>query len=202
MVGIRTRLDRTLDANKLKPGDPVTARPEAKIRISPAVELAPSTLLLGRVDAVEPSAHHGDSTLTITFDTARLKGGPDLPIHATILWIGNSPNQLTPTMHSAPADRATPGVGVEAGMSATPNGQGYVGSDVAGPPVSHHEAVTPVKSPADFAQKNGIPFVDLESSLAGPESGAFHSRGMGVYLPEGTVLAIGLSVLGEPRARP
>ena len=137
LVGVRAVLDKSLDARKAKQGDAVVAKPEVKIHVADGLDLETSSLLLGRVDAVHPSTDKSDSAIAVTFDKVRLKGGREVPVKATILWIGQPPNLLNPTIISAPADRTTPGVGVGAGMTGVPPEQGYQGSEIAGAPRRH-----------------------------------------------------------------
>lgn len=189
-------LDKTLDARKVKQGDAVIAKPEVKIHLADGVDLEPSSLLLGHVDSVQPSTDKSASTLAVTFDKAQLKGGREVPIKAIILWIGQPPSLLNPTVVSAPADRTTPGVGVGAGMTGTPPTQGYQGSEIAGLPKRHHDM--PAKAPAPtgvFSQANAIPGVNFTSDIRSPESGAFDSIGHNVHIPGGTVFAFALAVL-------
>ena len=97
------------------------ARPEVKIRLADGLDLDTDGLLIGRVDKVQASVGGGDSAIGMTFNKARMKGGREIAIKATILWIGESTNLLNPTVVSAPADRTTPGVGVLAGSSQLPD---------------------------------------------------------------------------------
>jgi hypothetical protein len=203
LVGVRATLDKALDARKVKMGDPVVARPEVKIQIADGVYLESSSKLLGRVDAVQPSASKSDSTVTVTFDRAQLKDGREIAIKATILWIGQPPSLLNPTVVSAAADRTTPGVGVGAGMTGTPPVQGYQGSEIAGPPKRRHSQPTAAPAPAGvFAQTNAIPGIDFASDIRKPESGSFSAQGRNVHIPGGTVFAFALAVLPATLPKP
>ena len=196
LVGIRATLAKTLDAQRVKEGDPVIARPEAKLHLADGIDLETSSKLLGRVDTVQPSTNKGDSAITVTFDKVLFKDGRQIPVKATILWIGQPPSQLNPTEVSAPVDRSTPGVGVAAGMSGTPPTQGYQGSEIAGLPKRHHD--TPTQAPAPtgvFSQANAIPGINFNSDISKPQSGTFNAIDRNVHIPGGTVFAFALAVL-------
>jgi hypothetical protein len=199
LIGVRTRLEKSLDAKKLKEGDPVIARPEVKVHVADGLDLQPNSLLIGRVDKVEPSINGGDSAIAITFYKAHLKGANEIPIKATILWIGEPPSLLNPKVVSAPADRTTPGVGVEAGNSQVPPAQGYQGSEITGAPVQHAPAAIGGKAanpPVGVAwQINAIAGVNFSSDIGRPDSGWFRSKGKNVSIPAGTVLAIAIMAL-------
>ncbi|WP_348267066.1 hypothetical protein P8936_14255 [Edaphobacter paludis] len=196
LVGVRAVLDKTLDARKVKEGDTVLARPEVKIHLGDGVDLETNSKLLGRVDTVQPSLSKSDSTVTVTFDRIQLKDGRQIPIKATILWIGQPPSLLNPTVVSAAADRTTPGVGVGAGMTGTPPAQGYQGSEIAGPPKRHQDRPAPAPAPTGvFSQTNAIPGINFTSDIRKPESGSFNSSGRNVNIPAGTVFAFALAAL-------
>jgi hypothetical protein len=198
MIGVRARLDKSLDARKLKQGDVVVATPEAKVHIDNGFDLETNSLLIGRVDKVEPSINKSDSAIAVTFYKARLKGAKEIGIKATILWIGEPPNMLSPKIVSAPADRTTPGVGVEAGNSQVPPAQGYQGSEITGSAQHDHANVggNGTNLPAGVAwQTNAIPGVNFSSDIGRPDSGWFRSKGKNVSIPAGTVLAIAIMAL-------
>jgi hypothetical protein len=199
LVGVRATLDKTLDARRVKVGEVVNARPEAKVHIADGIDIETSSRLVGRVDIVEPSTGQGNSAITVTFDRVLLKDGRQIPIKATILWIGQPPSLLNPTEVSAPADRTTPGVGVGAGMTGTPPSQGYQGSEIAGLPKRHHDTPAAVPPPTGvFSQPNAIPGASFASDIRKTESGAFTAKGHNVHIPGGTVFAFALAALPPP----
>ena len=199
LVGVRATLDKTLDARKVKEGDAVTARPEATVHLADGIDIETSSRLIGRVDLVETSTGKDDSSITVTFDKAQLKDGRQIPIKATILWIGQPPSLLNPTEVSAPADRSTPGVGVVAGMTGTPPAQGYQGSEIAGQPKRYHDAPAAAPPPTGvFSQPNAIPGVSFASDIRKPESGSFSATGHNVRISGGTVFAFALAAMLTP----
>lgn len=203
LVGVRAVLDKTIDARKLKQGDTVIVRPEVKIHVGDGVDLETNSKLLGRVDTVQPSIGKSDSNVTVTFDSIQLKDGRQIPIKATILWIGQPPSLLNPTVVSAAADRTTPGVGVGAGMTGTPPVQGYQGSEIAGPPKRTDDRVAPAPAPTGvFSQANAIPGINFTSDIRKPESGSFNSPRRNVNIPAGTVFAFALAALPSNASNP
>jgi hypothetical protein len=198
LVGVRAQLNKSLNAKKAKVGDVVVANPEAKVHLADGVDLKTNSELIGHVDTVKPSVDGGNSAISVTFDKAQLKDGRLIPIKATILWIGQPPNEVNPTLTMAPADRTTPGVGEEAGGSDVPPQQGYQGAEIAGMarhPLSSGGSQLP---PGLSLQTNAIPDVNFSSDMGRSDSGWFRSNGKNVFVPGGTVMAFAIVILGTP----
>jgi hypothetical protein len=202
MVGVRAQLEKNLDAKKLKEGDLVIARPEVKIHVADGLDLDTNSLLIGRVDKVEPSIDRSDSAIAVTFYRVRVKDAKEVAIKATILWIGEPPDQLRPKVVSAPADRTTPGVGVEAGNSQVPPMQGYQGSEITGSAVRSDDNKQSNLPPGVAWQINAIAGVNFFSDIGRPDSGWFRSKRKNVAIPSGTVLAIAIMALPAGPAGP
>jgi hypothetical protein len=206
IVGVRARLQKSLDAKKAKEGDTVEASPEAKIHVAAGVDLDNHSRLLGRIDKVQPSVGGGDSAIGITFNRVRMKDGQEIPMKATILWIGEAPNSLNPTVVSAPADRTTPGVGVGAGMSQVPPTQGYQGSEITGAPGRNGKRSVGSAAPQVPAgisiQHDAIPGVNFFSDMGRADSGWFRSQKRNVSVPGGTVMAFAVVVLPSSGVKP
>lgn len=200
LVGVRARLQRNLDSKKVKPGDAILARPEVKIHVADGLDLDASSVLAGHVDKAQPSINGSDSAIGVTFDRLRLKGGREVAIKATILWIGQPPNYLNPTVHSAAADRTTPGVGVEAGFTGTPPVQGYQGAEIAGIPQKQKQGADIQKTglpEGTSMQMNAIAGVNFFSDMGRTDSGWFRSKRGNVSVPAGTVLAFAIVALPD-----
>lgn len=206
IVGVRARLQKSLDAKKAKEGDTLEASPEAKIHVADGVDLDSHCRLLGHIDKVQPSIGASDSAIGITFNRVRMKDGQEIPVKATILWIGEAPNSLNPTVVSAPADRTTPGVGVGAGMSQVPPTQGYQGSEITGTPGRNGKrsvASAAPQVPAGISiQLDAIPGVNFFSDMGRADSGWFRSRKRNVSVPGGTVMAFAVVVLPSSGVKP
>ena len=205
IVGVRTRLQKSLDAKKAKEGDTVEASPEVKIHLADGVDLDTHCRLLGRIDKVQPSIGGSDSAIGVTFDKVRMKDGQEIPIKATILWIGEAPNSLNPTVVSAPADRTTPGVGVGAGSSQVPPTQGYQGSEITGTVnrnTKQPASRAPQVPPGISVQSDAIPGVNFFSDMGRMDSGWFRSQKRNVSVPGGTVMAVAVVLLPNSAIKP
>lgn len=206
IIGVRARLEKGLNAKKAKEGDVVEASPEVKIHLADGLDLDSHSRLLGHIDKVQPSSEGGDSAIGITFDKIRMKDGKEVRVKATILWIGEAPSVLNPTVVSAPADRATPGVGVGAGMSQVPPLQGYQGSEITGAPDRKDKrsaGSTAPQLPAGISsQQNAISGVNFFSDMGRADSGWFRSQKRNVDVPGGTVMAFALVVLPASSEKP
>ncbi len=206
IIGVRARLEKSLDAKKAREGDVVVAKPEVKIHLADGLDLDAGSLLIGRVDKVQPSIGGSDSAIGMTFNKVRMKRGREVAIKATILWIGEPPSLLNPTIVSAPADRTTPGVGVTAGSSQTPPTQGYQGSEVAGMPTRNSNKPTggnvPQLPAGISVQRDAVPGVNFFSDMGRDDSGWVRSQGRNVSVPGGTVFALAIVVLPDGGVRP
>jgi len=206
IIGVRARLQKALDAKKVKEGDTVEATPEVKIHLADGVDLDSHSRFLGRIDKVQPSVEGGDSAIGITFNEVRMKDGQEIPIKATILWIGEAPNILNPTVVSAPADRTTPGVGVEAGNSQVPPVQGYQGSEITGASAQSRKtpggSATPQLPAGISSQRDAIPGVNFFSDIGRADSGWFRSQKKNVSVPSGTVMAFAVVILPYSQGKP
>ena len=206
IIGVRARLQKSLDAKKVRAGDVVEASPEAKIHLAEGVDIDSQGRLLGHIDKVQPSISGSDSAIGVTFNKIRMKDGREIAVKATILWIGEPPNSLNPTIVSAPADRTTPGVGVNAGNSQVPPTQGYQGSEITGGPTRNGKRPAgggAPELPAGISmQKDAIPGVNFFSDMGRDDSGWLRSQRRNVYVPGGTVLAVAIVVLPSGGAKP
>jgi hypothetical protein len=198
MFGVRVRLETALNSKTAVEGMYVEARPEVKMHLADGVELETSSRLVGRVGVVKPSLAGTDSAISVIFDKVRLKGRREIPVKATILWIGAAPDLMNPSIVSAPADRTTPGVGVEAGGSLVPPSQGYSGSEITGFPHRNEDESAGKKGklpPGVAVQMGAIGGVNFFSDMSSNNSGFFRSVKGNVSVPGGTVLAIALVLL-------
>lgn len=204
MVGVRTRLETALSSRTAVEGMPVEARPEVKVHLADGIDLDGSSRLVGKIGTVKASVAGSDSMVSVIFDKVSLKDGREIAVKATILWVGPAPSLMNPTIVSAPADRTTPGVGVEAGNSPIPPAQGFVGSEITGLPQRNEDGQTkkgPL-APGVAAQWGAIGKVNFFSEIARSESGFFRTAKGNVSVPGGSVLAFALVVLSPPASHP
>jgi hypothetical protein len=206
IIGVRARLEKGLNAKKAKEGDVIEASPEAKIHLADGLDLDSRSRLLGHIDKVQSSREGSDSAISITFDKMRMNDGQEVRVKATILWIGEAPNVLNPTVVSEPADRTTPGVGVGAGMSQVPPSQGYQGSEITGVPARNGKrsigGLAPQLPAGVSIQMDAIPGVNFFSDMSRADSGWFRSQKKNVSVPSGTVMAFAMVVLPNSGGKP
>ena len=74
-------LTHSLNSNGAKMGQSVTA----KLTSAASPELPKGTMLIGKVGQVQNASTNGTSTMSITFDQARLRNGQEVPIKAMLL---------------------------------------------------------------------------------------------------------------------
>jgi hypothetical protein len=89
---ILVELTKTLDAKKLKAGDPVSARTMQEMRASDGTAVAVGSMVKGHITAATSKAK-GDpqSSIAIAFDNIVLKNGQQLPLQAGIQAVGAPP---------------------------------------------------------------------------------------------------------------
>ncbi len=192
MVQAQAQLSKTLDAKKAKQGDAVTAKLEQDIQIPDAQALPKNTILEGHVDQVQPSDHKSDSMMTVTFDKAKLKGGEELPIKATVLAVSEpiyAQEQASGGM--------TPGAPVQMPSGAAPSGGGSMGNGSPTPTPASQPMDMPqaTSGPAQQIHHSGVPGVMLKSSIHDPSSVTFSSKGKNVHVPDGTLMQVALTVI-------
>lgn len=195
MVGARATLSKSLDAKKLKQGDPVTAKLQDDVKASGAPELPKNTVLMGHVDQVQASEHKSDSSLQVTFDKAQLKSGQQVPIKATIMQIAPPPNAMA--MNDAGgAPAAMPSSGLVSSGSA-PSGGGASGGGQASQstPQPSMASSMPDASQQQTNPQAGVPGVTLQSDIHQQNSGTFTAKGKNVHLDDGTQMQMAVAVI-------
>jgi hypothetical protein len=182
MAGANVWLDKGLDAKKAKQGDPVSLKLLNDTKIPNSRELPKNTILLGHIDAVQPSVNKGDSTIQVTFDKAQLKDGQTLPIKVTLMKIIPPPSYSNLSGGSLPSDKtSTPSTGAAA---------------VADPGAAGPRAGSPAMQGAQAGQVSGdVNGVLLKSDVNETASGTFISKGRNLSLGAGTELQIGVVIV-------
>jgi hypothetical protein len=84
MVPAQAYLDQTVDANKVKSGDQITATLSDKVLLKNGTELPDGTELVGQV-TVDQMQNDGTYRLALVFTNAQLRDGKVIPIKATIM---------------------------------------------------------------------------------------------------------------------
>lgn len=201
MVQVAASLDHTLDAKKAKQGEVVTAKLQKDVQIPQEQALPKNTELEGHVDQVQPSEHKGDSTVVVTFDKAKLKGGQEVPIKATVLAIAEPAYmQQQQAAMGQPAGGGAPAAGGMPAGGAAPGGgaaRGDTAPSAPAPQAAPMEAPNQATNepPNPQVEHNGVPGVMLQSDIHQPTSATFTSKGRNVHIPDGTQMDVALAVI-------
>jgi hypothetical protein len=196
MVPAKAELQKGLNAKKLRPGQTVTAKLVQTVNLPNEPALKKNTVLVGKVDAVEPSQHHSNSQITVTFNQARLKDGTVLPVKVTVMQLASPPEAAT-GMGTAggaaavePTSQPTAGNGSGAGTP-MPTGVGPAKEDEPSEPMS-----VPTPAPTSVS-RNGIPGVMLKSDIHQSTSATFLSKGRNVEVPGGTQMQVAIAYIPQ-----
>lgn len=197
MVPVVAQLDKTLDAKKAKQGDPVTAKLQQGVQIPDAQALPKNTVLEGHVDQVQASDHKSDSTMTVTFDKAKLKDGTELSIKATVIAVSEPVNQQQAAGAGAPGQPMPSSApsGPSGGGSSPSGGGGSMGSTPSAPPPQPMNTPGAGTGSMQQAQNGSVPDVTLKSNIHEHTSATFSSKGKNVHVPDGTQMEVALAVI-------
>jgi hypothetical protein len=106
MVSARVAMKETIDASKVKPGDPIKTELAKKVVLKNGSELPAGTTILGVV-GTDDMQMEGTSKLVLNFNKAQLKNGTVIPIKATIVGIYPPESQDISGRPIAPGDQVT-----------------------------------------------------------------------------------------------
>jgi len=203
MVEVKAELQKSLDAKKAKQGEPVTAKLQDDANIPNQQTLPKNTLLEGHVDQTQVSPDKkGTSSVTVTFDKAKLKSGEELPIKATVVAIAQPQNNMAagggggaPMGGGAPVG-AAPSGGAPAGGGAEPGGGGSSGGTAPGPMPSQPMPSADAGAGSGGGQGGGqMPDVQLKSDIHQQSSATFLGSGKNVHIPDGTLMEVALTII-------
>jgi len=197
LVPARATLQSNLDAKKARQGEPVKAKLEADVQIPDEPTLPKNTVLEGHVDQVQASEHHSNSSLIVTFDQAKLKDGQVLPIKATVMAVSEPIMMADQGGSAAPAPMPSGGGAPMAGGGSQGGGapQAGGGSQPAPQPQPQPMDVPQAQSPQPQSQTHGVPGVSLQSDIHQSTSATFTSQGRNVHVPDGTLMALAITVV-------
>lgn len=85
LVGANAQLNQSLDTKKLSEGQVVTAKLDESVKTADGVDLPRGAELIGKVGEVKPSQNDGPATLSLVFNTAKLKDGKQIPVKVTLI---------------------------------------------------------------------------------------------------------------------
>ncbi|HEV2280598.1 MAG TPA: hypothetical protein VGS02_20635 [Acidobacteriaceae bacterium] len=198
MVEVKAELQKTLDAKKAKQGEPVMAKLQDDANIPNQQMLPKNTVLEGHVDQTQVSPDKkGTSSVTVTFDKAKLKSGQELPIKATVVALQQPQNNMVPAGGGAPAGAGapteSPSGGAPGGGSATPGG-GSAGPSGGGAPMPSQQM--PNDTGAGYSGQGGqVPGIQLKSDIHQQSSATFLASGKNVHIPDGTQMEVALTII-------
>jgi hypothetical protein len=198
MVQAKAELQKGLDAKKAKQGEPVTAKLSDDVQVPNAQTLPKNTVLEGHVDQTQVSQDkHGTSSVTVTFDKAKLKTGQELPIKATVLAIAqptyNTGQAGAPG--SAPVSGPPMAGGGAPGGGGAPSGGGSPSG--AAPSSMPSQQVPSATEPGTGTQANGAQAsgVQVKSDIHQPTSATFVQQGKDVHVSGGTQMEVALTII-------
>lgn len=202
MVQAKAELQKTLDAKKAKQGEPVTAKLSDDVQIPNAQTLPKNTVLEGHVDQTEVSQDkHGTSSVTVTFDKAKLKTGQEVPIKATVVAIAqptyNTAQAGAPgAAPSGGAPMASSG-GMAPGGGGSPSGGGAMGGGSApSSPMPSQQMPTATEPGQSGGQPGGqVSGVQVKSDIHQPTSATFVQEGKNVHVSSGTQMEVALTII-------
>lgn len=207
MRPVRGELEKSLDAKKAKPGDPVIVKTTQKMRTADGVELPKGTRLIGHVTEAQAHAKgHANSALGIAFDRAELRGGQTIPIHSMIESIAPPPSEVVAAaMANNNADARMGGgmMGGPAGGGAAMGGANLVGDSGATVGVGSEMAGSGVENTAANAARigretgaaaNGA--LDATGRVAGSSAGMLKGQTKGALAGGGALAAHATGIPG------
>jgi hypothetical protein len=84
LVGVNTKLDRTLDSKSAAVGQVVTAKLDGTVTTADGTKLPRGTELVGKIAEVK-NANGSPVSVSLLFTSAKLKDGTEVPVKATVL---------------------------------------------------------------------------------------------------------------------
>jgi len=165
---LRVELDKTIDAKKAKPGDPVLAKTLDELKSESEVVAPRGAKIIGHVVAASPHEKGSPSRLEIAFDKLDLERGTEVPMKATIQALAKpveNTAMATPYTSPTPSGTAPVGPSNRGGMS-----QG--GSSGAGQAAGAPNAGTmgnPGGSPSGMTPEGGRISLNAEGVQGMPE---------------------------------
>ncbi len=156
---VLVELSKPLDAHKAKPGDEIAAKVTEDVKSDSKVLLPKNSKVMGKVIQAQGRAKGQDeSVLGITFDSAVLKDGTQVPVSFTIQAVANSSAAMAQAAleaqgasNSISMANNAPGGGAAGRPGLGSQAQGAAGADLhAGNAAStiHEEALTPASQGA------------------------------------------------------
>ena len=192
---IPVQLSKSLDAKKLKAGDPVEAKTAVELRTGTGTVIPRGSKVTGHITQAEARSNGGSqSSLGMTFDHIALKDGQQVPLKTTIQAVAAPPS--TSTSLAAPPDNGQqrsdmPSGGMSStGMGAnrpTAGGNSSAGTSPAPANETPQPPASATSSPALTPQSTGV--LGIRDLQLGADS-TLTSSGKDVKLDSGTEMIL------------
>jgi hypothetical protein len=175
MTSVLANIEKAVDAKKARVGDTFSAKTVTAGMLNDGTLVPVGSVLEGHVDAVTPSKDKSDSTMVLTIDTLRLKGGKDIHVKAVILSIAT----LLPVYGGghAPDEQY-----FDRPAKATPNSQ----------PNSNFESKSDI---GIYPRPHPAPGLTLTSSVRDSSSGTLTQAMKNVHLSNEIQIQVALAVI-------
>jgi hypothetical protein len=200
---VPAELSKSLDAKKLKAGDPIEAKTTVDMLSNGQIIMARNTKVVGHVTSVKAhSKESPDSTLAIAFDRFVLKDGHELPLQASVQAIGPPINAFaasSPAGGSPDAPISPIGAGSSPGGGSTGGGQRSGGGGGTSSQPSYPTTGMPSGSSnpshsspggALSSSSQGVVGIKDLSLAASPQASVFSSSTKNVHLDGGSQLIL------------
>ncbi|HUY80830.1 MAG TPA: hypothetical protein VMU92_03830 [Acidobacteriaceae bacterium] len=177
MAALLVTVQKTVDAKKAKPGDEFTLKTVSPATLNNGTAIPTGSILEGHVDSATPSKHHSDSTLAVTIDKLKLKGGKEIAVKAIIVRVYS----LLPVMGegNASANQQFGSRRLQGGAAGMPDPNQESGSSSKGGNSGQHL----------------VRGLSLTSSVTGSNSGTLTQKRRNVHLSNENELEVAVAVI-------
>jgi len=194
---LRAELDKTIDAKKAKPGDPVLAKTMDELESEGAVVAPRGSKIVGHVVAVSPHEKDSPSRLEIAFDKLVLEHGSEVAMKATVQALAK-PVVSVPiaTDDASPGPGGVPPIG-PGNRSSMPQGPGSTGQSAGaanagtmGNPTGAPGAATPQSSKISLNAEGVLGMPELTLAPGPAQDSVLSSEKHNVKLESGTQMIL------------
>jgi hypothetical protein len=175
MVNVYANLEKTIDAKKSKPGDPVSAKVTVGARLSDGTVVPLGSVLSGHIDSITRAENKGDSILVLTLDKLAVKNGKDLSVRAVIMRVSTFASTFGQEQANNDPDANRPANAPDKPA----NGAGLIDHPV----------------PDNGTGPHPIPGLTLSGSSSDPDSGTLTQAKKNIHLTNNTQFIVSLATV-------
>jgi hypothetical protein len=194
---LRAELEKTIDAKKAKPGDPVLAKTMDELESEGAVVAPRGSKIVGHVVAVSPHEEDSPSRLEIAFDKLVLEHGAEVAMKATVQALAK-PVVSAPiaTDDTSPGPSGVPPMGPanRSSMPQVPGGTGQsagaANAGTMGNPTGASGAPTPQSSKISLNAEGVLGMPELTLAAGSAQDSVLSSEKHNVKLESGTQMIL------------